>query len=209
MWGCPNTPGRPPTNPTTATLVERMASENPRWGYRRIRGELLKLGHRRGGLWCCGAGGEDGTPARPRASGRRRPLVTGRRGRLVRRARPRGCSARPVRDPAGCFRRGSTGDERLRDRAERAERVPAGRRRGPTDTRSRRIPGRPARRRPGRSRRAPGPRSRSSSGRLGTAHERGLPRPGSDWGRLVLVSGPRRRIHCGGSVGWELRAQRR
>jgi hypothetical protein len=36
-------PGRPPLDPSIKRLVLRLGRENPRWGYLRIRGELLKL----------------------------------------------------------------------------------------------------------------------------------------------------------------------
>ena len=39
-------PGRPPTAVAIKNLVVRMAVENPTWGYRRVQGELIRLGHR-------------------------------------------------------------------------------------------------------------------------------------------------------------------
>ncbi|SMD27055.1 hypothetical protein SAMN05661093_10652 [Kibdelosporangium aridum] len=37
--------GRPPTHATIKKLVLQLANDNPRWGHRRIQGELERLGH--------------------------------------------------------------------------------------------------------------------------------------------------------------------
>ena len=38
-------PGRPPTASAIRKLVIRIATDNPRWGHRRVQGELVRLGH--------------------------------------------------------------------------------------------------------------------------------------------------------------------
>lgn len=45
-WRYPNRPGRQPVNQQIQELTLRLGRENPRWGYRRVHGELVRLGYR-------------------------------------------------------------------------------------------------------------------------------------------------------------------
>jgi putative transposase len=47
-WTCPHRRGRPGMALELRALVLRLARENPTWGYRRIHGELCRLGYRIG-----------------------------------------------------------------------------------------------------------------------------------------------------------------
>ena len=44
-WTQPPSPGRPPVSDELRDLIIRLASDNTRWGSRRVHGELHRLGH--------------------------------------------------------------------------------------------------------------------------------------------------------------------
>jgi hypothetical protein len=47
-WRYPHRSGRPPVRTQIRELALRLAQESPQWGYRRVHGELTRLGYRVG-----------------------------------------------------------------------------------------------------------------------------------------------------------------
>ena len=62
-------PGRPRRARETAVLVLRLAKENPRWGYRRIQGELKKVDVSISATAICSLLRRHGSPPAPRRVG--------------------------------------------------------------------------------------------------------------------------------------------
>ena len=69
LFGRRRGPGRPPLSSAYRDLVLRLATENPRWGYQRIHGELLKLGHRVSATAIRSLLRRHGVPPAPRRAG--------------------------------------------------------------------------------------------------------------------------------------------
>jgi putative transposase len=69
VFGRRRGPGRPPLLPACRDLVLRLATENPGWGYQRIRGELLKLGHQASATAIRSLLRRHGIPPAPRRAG--------------------------------------------------------------------------------------------------------------------------------------------
>ncbi|BBJ46830.1 hypothetical protein SSPO_095480 [Streptomyces antimycoticus] len=45
-WTRPPSTGRPPLPEEIRNLIIRLGTDNPRWGFRRVHGELRRLGHK-------------------------------------------------------------------------------------------------------------------------------------------------------------------